>query len=63
MCPGLRLSLCLEVGGGVLSVLSTPNSLPSISPHFPLVPRKGLLLVWSERVKFMGWKSYPEAVH
>lgn len=49
--------------GGVLSVLSTPNSLPSISPHFPLVPRKGLLLVWSERVKFMGWKSYPEAVH
>lgn len=26
LCPGL--SLCLEVGG-VLSVLSTPNSLPS----------------------------------
>lgn len=61
MCPGL--SLCLEVGGGSSLFLAPPNSLPSISPHFPLVPRKGLLLVWSERVKFMGWKSYPEAVH
>lgn len=39
LCPGL--SLCLEVGGGVLSVLSTPQLLAKHLPTLPSSSQEG----------------------